>query len=157
MNTLTHGSASGYRDTKDCSEGRDARGNVSHHLKSSSKLQGTEHRSSLLNQQYALSQQNLERSNSVSVGHNYKQRTTQATIDQFDGDSQHDLRVTRLKAQNKNEDAKKRLVEVKDVLKNSKTLKQQLKGVCSCYDQFISVQGEKEDQKSMSLMKNFFL
>ena len=38
-----------------------------------------------------------------------------------------------------------------------KTLKQQLKGVCSCYDQFIGVQIEKEDQKSMSLMKNFFL
>ena len=32
--------------------------------------------------------------------------------------------------QNRLEDAKKRLVEVKDVLKNSKTLKQQLKGVC---------------------------
>ena len=32
------------------------------------------------------------------------------------------------------EHAKKRLAEVKDVLKNSKTLKQQLKGVCLCYD-----------------------
>jgi len=26
-----------------------------------------------------------------------------------------------------------------------------------CYDEFIAVQTEKEDQKSMSLMKNFFL
>ena len=62
-----------------------------------------------------------------------------------------------MNGQSRHDDAKKRLVEVKDVLKNSKTLKQQLKGVCSCYDQFISVQSEKEDQKSMSLMKNFFL
>ena len=46
---------------------------------------------------------------------------------------------------------------VKDVLKNSKTLKEQLKGVCSCYEEFVQVQQSKEDQKSMSLMKNFFL
>jgi hypothetical protein len=52
---------------------------------------------------------------------------------------------------------KQRLTEVKDVLKNSKTLKEQLKGVCACYDDFVTVQGAKEDQKSLSLMKNFFL
>jgi len=55
------------------------------------------------------------------------------------------------------EKAKERLVRVKDVLKNSKTLKEQLKGVCGSYDGFIEVQIAKEDQKSMSLMKNFFL
>ena len=33
-------------------------------------------------------------------------------------------------------DALSRLTEVKDVLKNSKTLKEQLKGVCVCYDTF---------------------
>jgi hypothetical protein len=33
-------------------------------------------------------------------------------------------------------DAQSRLTEVKDVLKNSKTLKEQLKGVCVCYDTF---------------------
>jgi len=43
MNTLTHGS-SGYRDGKDFSESRDALINVSNHIKSSSKLQGTENR-----------------------------------------------------------------------------------------------------------------
>lgn len=32
-----------------------------------------------------------------------------------------------------------RLTQVKDVLKNSKTLKEQLKGVCSCYDEFVHV------------------
>jgi len=40
---------------------------------------------------------------------------------------------------NKEPEAKERLVEVKDVLKNSKTLKEQLKGVCVCYDKFIHV------------------
>ena len=30
-----------------------------------------------------------------------------------------------------------RLSMVKDVLKNSKTLKEQLKGVCACYDEFV--------------------
>lgn len=34
---------------------------------------------------------------------------------------------------------KQRLTEVKDVLKNSKTLKEQLKGVCACYDDFVQV------------------
>ena len=34
---------------------------------------------------------------------------------------------------------KQRLTEVKDVLKNSKTLKEQLKGVCACYDDFVAV------------------
>lgn len=53
--------------------------------------------------------------------------------------------------------AKQRLSEIKDVLKNSKTLKEQLKGVCVCYDGFVSAQEVKEDQKSLSLMKNFFL
>mgnify|MGYP006168418593 CR=1 FL=1 len=43
------------------------------------------------------------------------------------------------------------------MLKNSKTLKEQLKGVCACYDEFVAVQTSKEDQKSLSLMKNFFL
>lgn len=74
-----------------------------------------------------MSQQNLERTNRVSVGANEngtKQRTTTATIDHFDVDSQHDLRVNRMVGQNRHDDAKKRLVEVKDVLKNSKTLKQ---------------------------------
>jgi hypothetical protein len=46
---------------------------------------------------------------------------------------------------------------VKDVLKNSKTLKEQLKGVCASYDNFVEIQGTKEDQKALSLMKNFFL
>ena len=55
------------------------------------------------------------------------------------------------------EQGQTRLVMVKDVLKNSKTLKEQLKGVCACYDEFVQVQTTKEDQKSMSLMKNFFL
>ena len=59
--------------------------------------------------------------------------------------------------ESKEPEAKERLVEVKDVLKNSKTLKEQLKGVCVCYDKFIHVQDLKEDQKSLSLMKNFFL
>lgn len=54
-------------------------------------------------------------------------------------------------------ESQQRLSQVKDVLKNSKTLKEQLKGVCTCYDEFVSVQKTKEDQKSMSLMKNFFL
>ena len=56
-----------------------------------------------------------------------------------------------------NKDAQTRLTQVKDVLKNSKTLKEQLKGVCVCYDTFTQVQTLKEDQKSLSLMKNFFL
>ena len=56
-----------------------------------------------------------------------------------------------------NKSPKQRLTEVKDVLKNSKTLKEQLKGVCACYDEFVAVQTSKEDQKSLSLMKNFFL
>ena len=34
-------------------------------------------------------------------------------------------------------ESQKRLSQVKDVLKNSKTLKEQLKGVCSCYDEFV--------------------
>jgi len=55
------------------------------------------------------------------------------------------------------EDAKDRLADIKNVLKNSKTLKEQLKGVCLCYDSFISAQEVKEDQKGLSLMKNFFL
>jgi len=55
------------------------------------------------------------------------------------------------------EHAKSRLNKVKDVLKNSKTLKEQLKGVCVCYDGYVNIQQNKEDQKSMSLMKNFFL
>ena len=32
-----------------------------------------------------------------------------------------------------------RLIRVKDVLKNSKTLKEQLKGVCQCYDTYVDV------------------
>ena len=56
-----------------------------------------------------------------------------------------------------NKNPKQRLTEVKDVLKNSKTLKEQLKGVCASYDDFVAVQSSKEDQKSLSLMKNFFL
>ena len=54
-------------------------------------------------------------------------------------------------------EAQYRLSQVKDVLKNSKTLKEQLKGVCNCYDEFVKIQCQKEDQKAMSLMKNFFL
>jgi hypothetical protein len=53
--------------------------------------------------------------------------------------------------------AKQRLMQVKDVLKNSQTLKEQLKGVCLCYDNYVSIQPNKEDQKALSLMKNFFL
>lgn len=36
-------------------------------------------------------------------------------------------------------DPEQRLSQVKDVLKNSKTLKEQLKGVCTCYDDFVQV------------------
>jgi hypothetical protein len=36
-------------------------------------------------------------------------------------------------------------------------LKEQLKGVCMCYDNYVSIQVNKEDQKALSLMKNFFL
>lgn len=57
----------------------------------------------------------------------------------------------------KNEVAKQKLLQVKNVLKNSKTLKEQLKGVCSCYDEYVELQTFKEDQKALSLMKNFFL
>ena len=56
-----------------------------------------------------------------------------------------------------NPESRVRLSAVKDVLKNSKTLKEQLKGVCVCYDSYVNVQSNKEDQKAMSLMKNFFL
>lgn len=53
--------------------------------------------------------------------------------------------------------SKQRLLQVKDVLKNSQTLKEQLKGVCLCYDNYVGIQPQKEDQKALSLMKNFFL
>ena len=55
------------------------------------------------------------------------------------------------------DEAKSRLTQIKNVLKNSKTLKEQLKGVCISYDSFIAAQPIKEDQKGLSLMKNFFL
>lgn len=36
-------------------------------------------------------------------------------------------------------ESKNRLAQVKDVLKNSQTLKEQLKGVCLCYDNYVSI------------------
>lgn len=57
----------------------------------------------------------------------------------------------------KDDASKQRLLQVKDVLKNSQTLKEQLKGVCLCYDNYVGIQTQKEDQKALSLMKNFFL
>ena len=61
----------------------------------------------------------------MGVSAENKQKT-QATIDHFDVDSQHEMRGGRVLSGNervRQDDAKKRLVEVKDVLKNSKTLK----------------------------------
>jgi hypothetical protein len=49
------------------------------------------------------------------------------------------------------------LHKVKHVLKNSQTLKEQLKGVCECYDDFTEAQPTRESYKTLSLMKNFFL
>jgi hypothetical protein len=45
----------------------------------------------------------------------------------------------------KDEASKQRLLQVKDVLKNSQTLKEQLKGVCQCYDNYVGIQPQKED------------
>ena len=78
---------------------------------------------------------------------------------QLNSDAYNNINMAKIQIEacEPNPESRVRLSAVKDVLKNSKTLKEQLKGVCLCYDSYVNVQSNKEDQKAMSLMKNFFL
>lgn len=78
---------------------------------------------------------------------------------QMNSDSYNNINMAKIQIEacEPNPESRQRLAAVKDVLKNSKTLKEQLKGVCVCYDSYVNIQANKEDQKAMSLMKNFFL